>query len=100
MIYKVSVRAYEWRRRKREHGALEGVKPRRFIEKGFGGARAGQARRVGCRAGVGTESRTKPSSTGRNKGNLRPKEAVAGPRMKATVLNKRRFRSKRLPFAY
>ena len=50
-IYKVSVRAYEWRRRKREHGALEGVKPRRFIEKGgFGGARAGQARRAAVSA--------------------------------------------------
>lgn len=44
-IYKVSVRAYEWRRRKREHGALEGVKPRRFIEKG-----AGQARRAAVSA--------------------------------------------------
>jgi hypothetical protein len=42
-IYKVSVRAYEWRRRKREHGALEGVKPRRFIEKG-------QARRAAVSA--------------------------------------------------
>ncbi len=49
-IYKVSVHAYEWRRRKREHGALEGVKPRRFIEKGFGGARAGQARRAAVSA--------------------------------------------------